>query len=74
MSAEVLSDSEVEAVIFAFMRARRSRTFTEDEARKVLDWAVDARLSAAALKLAIEGRMNVDVREDGEIIYSLNKV
>lgn len=56
-------------VLRNFAQTRDASGFSEDEAKKVLKWVYQTELRYELLKLAEEGKIRVDVRSDGEVIF-----
>lgn len=63
----LFSDTELEALIRAL--ARGQREFTEEDAMIVINWAMEIRVGATLLAMAIKGRTNLSVHE-GEVCAS----
>lgn len=61
----VLSDQEVENIVMAL--ARGQARFTEKEAEKVVDWAIDLRVGEAMLQLVLQGRCALLIDQAGEV-------
>ena len=71
----ILTDRETRALILSVLEARRLAGrpgATEDELEVVIDWATQTRLDMAALDLALDGKLLLDVR-GGEVTFNLAK-
>lgn len=64
----ILSLDETQKVIMAFARGRSPKVFSEEEGRKIVDWAVDVRVDAALLTNLLRGDVDVDL-VDGEMLF-----
>lgn len=61
----LLTEDEIMKVVVALGRGQES--FTEDDATKAVQWAHDTLVGKMCLELVLEGRVNLAVREDGEV-------
>lgn len=64
---KLLSDREAVIITYGALLAHGGKA-TRDELQKVMDWAIEARLDAAALDMALSGRIVVTAK-GGEIAY-----
>ena len=62
-----LDEETVARVLYAFEQVRGCRGFTENEALKVLNWASRIEFEHIFLDLIKEGKIGVDLRDDGEV-------
>jgi hypothetical protein len=62
----ILTDDQAAAVLRAAVEVAGSQT--ADDLRRVLDWAVEAAVQAATLRLVLAGEAGMFVRNDGELI------
>lgn len=67
---EELTEQEAEALVMAFAEERGGEDFTEEEADKLLDWAVNARLDVILLQMVLKGLIGIDIDVEGEIVFT----
>jgi len=59
MDDEILTTDEQRTLLWALAQGRGARAFTEDDYRKLIDWAGITRVSAATLDLILSGNLVV---------------
>ena len=64
---KILSDREAALIVMGAIVAHGGEA-TEAELHAVLDWAIEARMDAAALQMALDGKIVVSAR-GGRIVY-----
>ena len=65
-----VTPAEVRLLIQALERARGGLDFAREEAERVVEWAEQVRIEDALLRTVLRGDVVVDVREDGELIFT----
>ncbi|HEV8131815.1 MAG TPA: hypothetical protein VGQ81_11220 [Acidobacteriota bacterium] len=63
-----LTGEEAEFLLRSLTKTRGERSFTELEARTVIQWAHTTKVGYDFLKAILEGKMQIDVA-DGEIVF-----
>lgn len=72
-SGPILTEDECSALVVSLLTARErsgDEGATEAEMGQVIRWARRARIGATALDLVLTGRLLVDVRGDGKVVFS----
>jgi hypothetical protein len=65
---EVFNDEEVAMIVHAAVSVRKDG-ITEDELRKIVEWACDARLNAVLLDQVLRGAVAPGLSADGELTF-----
>jgi hypothetical protein len=69
-SPEVLTQTDIEAVILAVGYAHPDDTFLEDDLLAILDQVAQLKISAAVFNLLIEGRLQINgLDAQGELVF-----
>jgi hypothetical protein len=69
-TSEVLTQTDIEAVILAVGYAHPDETFFEDDLVAVLDQVAQLKISAAVFNLLIEGRLQIKgLDAQGELVF-----
>jgi hypothetical protein len=67
----LLTKNEVEALLLAFVRARGEKP-TREEVDRLIHRAQMVMIERLGLSMAFQGALNVDLGENGEILFSPN--
>lgn len=70
---KLLTETEYEDVVLALAEARPGLDITDDESKKVIDWATQARLNAELLNQILCGDMLMDINDNGELVFRLSE-
>lgn len=67
--SDILTVEDWKALIMAIGRRRGGKGFSDDELEIIGDWALETKVNYAALQCVLDGRINLDVRGDGELLF-----
>lgn len=65
----VLTETEVEAVVMATVNGCDPRPVGDAQLQAALRWATGAKLEATMLELVLQGRVDLQVTEAGEVLF-----
>lgn len=65
-----LSDGEIMRIVMNFAQTRGEDGITEEEAHEICAWANEVRVGQTMLDMVLEGKVGIDLREDGEVEFS----
>jgi len=67
---KLLTKEQYDTLIESFIESRGAEYVTLDETMKVVRWAEEAIINYELLQLLLKGLTAVDIRDDGELVFS----
>lgn len=69
----LIGEKEITALAEAFAIGRKGRAYTEEEFEAIVFWASDAVFRHKMFRAVVEGVVNMDITENGELFFDLNR-
>lgn len=69
----LIGEEEINALAEAFAIGRKGKAYSESEFEAIVFWASDAVFRHKMFRAVVEGVVNIDITENGELFFDLNR-